>query len=75
MSIGAPSEQFVIERADVPLSNGMKAWFGRKREPWHDFENEFLALRRSIRLVCTDLVCVHPAWRETFATVLPALTR
>jgi FkbM family methyltransferase len=56
----AALELFEPSRQDITLSTGKKAWFGYRRTPWgEDYEAEIALLRKQIKLVQTDLVCIN----------------
>ena len=59
------SAAFEVTRTGVPLSNGNYAWFGYRLDEWADFESNFVACRRDLKMIQTDLVVVrtgHSDW-------------
>jgi FkbM family methyltransferase len=56
----AALELFEPSKRDITLSTGNKAWFGFRRTPWdEDYDAELARLRKEIKLVQTDVVCVN----------------
>lgn len=73
---GVPGEQarksFDIARQGK-VSTSAQAWYGFRRKPWKDFEAEMLKLKRSIRLVQTDLLCINRRDLPAFMAAAPYL--
>ena len=73
---GVPDDQarkyFDVERQGK-VSTSAQAWYGFRRKPWKDFEAEMLKLKRSIRLVQTDLLCINRRDLSAFLAAVPHL--
>lgn len=73
MFFGKPSDfarsLFEVSKDDVPLSTDARAWFGYKRTPWIDFEEEFPRYKRELSMVQTDLLCVNQRHLDQFRAV------
>lgn len=64
---------FDVTNPRVPLSTGVNAWFGFRRLPWLNYENDFKAARRDLGLIQTDLVCVNASHLYEFTAALQHL--
>jgi FkbM family methyltransferase len=68
--MGSPSEDarqaFRVTRENYALSTGKTAWFGFKRKPWHDYDQEFAKYRKELSMVQTDIACVNRRHLDDF---------
>lgn len=72
--LGSPSaeakEMFEVSKENIVLSTGKTAWFGFRRKPWGSYEQEFLQLKKELRMIQTDLVCINKAFLNEFILAL-----
>lgn len=72
--MGSPTEKataaFDISRENFVLSTGKMAWFGFKNRPWKSFEAEFIAYKKELSMIQTDLVCVNRCYIDEFIAAI-----
>lgn len=61
---------FWVSKEDVTLSTGSQAWFGFRKNSWHNYSESFEKAKIDHNLVQTDLVCINELY---FADFLKAL--
>lgn len=67
-------EKFHITKDDFTLTSGASTCFGYPKEPIEgDYEEAFREMKKSLNLIQTDIVAVHPNQLESFMEVVEGL--
>ena len=66
---------FTPSRKGIVLSTGMRAWKGFRRKPWGNFKQEFSELKKSCKMIQTDLACINTKYIDEFLEAVSFLSK